>query len=124
MDTKEIYHGPSQGLYRPLDFLFFMDQGQGGSNPRPVQLLDFKYGTSAVYMGQSVRQQVWHVHHYGVTVKYELEHDRVTVRLYGEYIPLRNEGILSKPPISEVERIIIEEAKKPRYLEIEENIKR
>ena len=118
MASKDIYCGPSQGLYRPHRFLIFMDQGESGSERRPVGWLDFKYSTSLVSLESVLDNQVWHIHHYGVTVSYKLENDTVTVRLYGEDVPLKEDGILGKPPISEVERIIIEEAKKPRYAEI------
>ena len=119
MARKDIYCGPPQGLYRPHQFLIFMDQGDSGSERRPVELLDFKYGTSLVSLEGVLNNQIWHVHHYGVTVSYRLENDKVTVRLYGEDIPLREGGILGKPLISEVERIIIDETKNPRYAEIE-----
>lgn len=121
MARKNIYTGFSLGLYRPHRFLIFMNQGDSGSQRRPVELLDFKYGTSLVRSEMDLSSQIWHIHHYGVTVDYKLEGNRATVTLYGENVPLKERGILGRPPISEIERIIVEEAKNPRYTQLEED---
>lgn len=98
-----------------------MDQGESGSNRRSVEFLDFEYGTTLVRLERDLSNQVWHIHHYGVTVYYMTENNRVTVTLYGEDIQLRERGILSKPPLSEIERIIIEESRSPKYAKIEKD---
>lgn len=117
MARADIYSGPPRGLYRPHLFLIFMDQGQSGSSRRPVELLDFKYGTTFISAGPE--HQIWHIHHYGVTLDYRLKDNNVIIQLFGENIPLIAHGILSKPPISEVERIIKEEANNMKYKKME-----
>ena len=117
MAGKEIWSAPA-GLYRPLSFLLFMDQGGARRQRDREAQLAFPWGTVAVYVDQRLMTQVWHVHHYGVTVAYKLKQNRVIVSLYDEAIPL-NEGSLRNPPLSEVERIIENEAKNPEYARLE-----
>jgi hypothetical protein len=124
MAVKTIYSGPPKGLYRPGQFLFFMDQ-----DAKLLELRDFNYGATLVFSSSSERLsssfnqknnwQIWHVHHYGVTVDYFLKNEKAEVRLFGEDIPLREQGLLSRAPIAEVERIIKQEAENPRYTKIE-----
>lgn len=122
MGRSDMYYGPPRGLYLPHMFLFFMDQEDSGPIRWPVELLAFKHGTALIGTGD-INHQIWHIHHYGVTLDYRLEYNNVTISLFGEDIPLRKYGLLSKPPISEVERIIKEEANKPKYAEMEQRWK-
>ncbi len=120
-EKKEIYYGPARGLYRPQRFMFFLDNGQSGSHPLPIDAKPFKFGTDLVHLADSLQTQVWHVHYLGVTVRYKKEEDIAKVVLFGEYIAkFRSSEII---PLNEVERIILEEAKHPKYALLEQRLK-
>ncbi|GEM_PF-4462301 len=108
---KVIYVGPAEYLYNPLHFSIFMDQGRTGVRR---DCPEFSYGTELVNRERDLDLQVWHVNHYGVTVRYKKDGKSAEVTLFGEDVPMplagRRPEEEHKSPKDLVEEIILRKA--------------